>query len=315
MVRGREADHPTDIPSKGWIDIAYRLKTELAEDHIGLIAAGVAFYALLAIFPAITALMALSGLVFEPAQVTRELEAFTALIPEDAAEILLNQAVAVTGSAERGLSVAFFISLILAAYSSSKGMGSLIEGLNVAYDEKEKRGFIKLKATTIALTLFLILGLLVGLSATLALPIVLDLLPLPTWLEAFLSLARWLILGLMTIAGLAIIYRYGPSRTNAQWNWLSIGAISACVLWLLASVGFSIYVANFSSYNESFGGLAGVVILLMWLWISAFVILLGAELNAETEAQTRKDTTVGPDKPMGQRGAQKADTLGKTADA
>ncbi|WP_299793854.1 YihY/virulence factor BrkB family protein [uncultured Marivita sp.] len=314
MNRGRNAETPKEIPAKGWKDIILRVKDELASDHVGLIAAGVAFYALLAIFPAITALMALGGLVLEPAEVTAQLEALTEMIPEEAAQIILDQAVAVAGSEQVGLGIAFVIGLLLAIYSASKGMSSLMEGLNVAYDEEETRGIIKKTLWTLGLTVFLIVGLVLGLLAALAVPTAINLMALPGWLETVLSLSRWVILALMTVFGLAVLYRYGPARDNAEWQWLSSGAIAACVIWIVASVGFSIYVSNFGSYNESFGSMAGVIILLMWLWISAFIVLLGAELNAEMEAQTSADTTVGPDEPMGTRGAEKADNLGDAKD-
>jgi membrane protein len=311
MTRGRNAEAPTEIPAKGWKDIAFRVKDELASDHVGLIAAGVAFYALLAIFPAVTALMALAGLVFEPAEVTAQLETLTRMIPKEAAQIILDQAVAVAGSEDAGLGLAFVIGLALAIYSASKGMGSLIEGLNVAFDEDETRGFIKKTIVTLLLTVFLITGLIVGLLSTLAVPAMLELIALPSWMETTLSLLRWLALAVLSVFGLGVLYRYGPARDNAEWQWLTPGAVTACVIWLVASVGFSIYVSNFGSYNESFGSMAGVIILLMWLWISAFIVLLGAELNAEIEAQTSVDTTVGPDQPMGSRGAEKADNLGE----
>jgi membrane protein len=311
MTRGRNAEAPTEIPAKGWKDIAFRVKDELASDHVGLIAAGVAFYALLAIFPAVTALMALAGLVLEPAEVTAQLETLTRMIPKEAAQIILDQAVAVAGSEDAGLGLAFVIGLALAIYSASKGMGSLIEGLNVAFDEDETRGFIKKTIVTLLLTVFLIIGLIVGLLSTLAVPAMLELIALPSWMETTLSLLRWLALAVLSVFGLGVLYRYGPARDNAEWQWLTPGAVTACVIWLVASVGFSIYVSNFGSYNESFGSMAGVIILLMWLWISAFIVLLGAELNAEIEAQTSVDTTVGPDQPMGSRGAEKADNLGE----
>ncbi|MAM39889.1 MAG: ribonuclease BN [Erythrobacter sp.] len=310
MARGRHADKPTQIPAKGWKDIALRVKDELSSDHVGLIAAGVAFYALLALFPAVTALMALAGLVLEPPEVTAQLESLTAMMPKDAAQIVLDQAVAVAGSEQAGLGLAFVIGLGLALYSASKGMSSLMEGLNVAYDEDEERGLVSKTIWTLGLTLFLIVGLVLGLVAAVALPAILDFLPLPNWLKTVLALSQWVILAVLTVSGLAVVYRYGPSRENAEWRWLSPGAIAACIIWLIASVAFSIYVGNFGSYNESFGSMAGVIILLMWLWISAYIILLGAELNAEMEAQTAEDTTSGKDQPMGKRGAEKADRLG-----
>lgn len=315
MARGRDAETPTEISPLGWKDIVFRVKDQMALDHVGLIAAGVAFYALLAIFPAITALMALAGLVLEPAEVTAQLETVTKLIPEEAAQIILDQAVAVTGSEQAGLGFAFVIALLLAIYSTSKGMGSLIEGLNVAYDERETRGFIKKTLVTLMLTVFLIVGLLLGLLAALAVPAALNFFTLPNWLETIIALSRWLILAAMSVFGLAVLFRYGPARDDAEWKWLTPGAVAACSIWIVASVGFSAYVSNFGSYNESFGSMAGVIILLMWLWISAFIVLLGAELNAEMEAQTKADTTVGQDEPMGSRDAEKADKLGEAAGA
>ncbi|ATI41343.1 ribonuclease BN [Pacificitalea manganoxidans] len=314
MSRGRHAEKPQEIPKPGWKDIAMRVKDEISSDHVGLIAAGVAFYGLMALFPAITALMALAGLALEPSEITRQIESFASVMPEQAAQIVIDQAVAVAGSQEGGLGLAFVLGLGLALYSASKGMGSLMEGLNVAFDEEETRGFIKLTAVKLGLTLLLIIGLLAGLGGALALPIVLDLLPLPGWLEAVLGLARWVVLAVLTLGGLAALYRWGPSREDARWRWLTPGAIAACVLWLVGSIAFSLYVGNFGSYNETFGSMAGVIVLLMWLWLSAYIVLMGGELNSEIEAQTKVDTTTGPDEPMGQRGAEKADKLGETAD-
>lgn len=311
MARGRGAETPMEIPAPGWKDILLRVKDEIATDHVSLVAAGVAFYALLALFPAVTALMALAGLVMEPAEVTAQLEALTNLIPEEAANIILDQAVAVTGSEETGLGWAFLIGLGLALYSASKGVGSLMEGLNVAYDEDETRGFVTKLIWTLGLTLMLIGVLLLGLAATVAVPAIVAFLALPDWFETFLTYGSWVLLAALTVVALAVLYRYGPARDNAEWKWLTPGSVIACILWIVASVGFSIYVSNFGSYNESFGSMAGAIILLMWLWISAFIVLLGAEFNSEMEAQTRKDSTTGPDEPMGQRDAVKADRLGR----
>ena len=153
--------------------------------------------------------------------------------------------------------------------------------------------------------------LLLGLAATLAVPAVVAFLALPDWVETLLTYGSWVLLAALTALALAVLYRYGPARDDAEWKWLTPGSIIACILWIVASIGFSIYVSNFGSYNESFGSMAGAIILLMWLWISAFIVLLGAEFNSEMEAQTRKDSTTGPDEPMGQRDAVKADKLGR----
>ncbi|WP_108482830.1 YihY/virulence factor BrkB family protein [Oceaniglobus ichthyenteri] len=314
MARGRNAETPVGIPAIGFKDVAFRVKDEIADDRVGLLAAGVAFYGLLALFPAITALIAISGLLVEPSQIVAQMEQLSGLVPQEVLTIVTDQASEVAGSRSGGLGLAAIFGLLLALYSASKGMGSLIQGLNVAYDEEEKRGFFKLKLVTLGLTLLLILGLLIGLGATLAVPAVLAFLDMGPLVATIITAVPWIGLVFLTIFGLSALYRYGPSRDEPEWKWASAGAITGCVMWIVASAGFAFYVSNFGSYNESFGTLAGVIVLLMWFWISAFIILLGAELNAELEAQTRHDTTVGEDKPMGTREAVKADNLGEAAD-
>ncbi|UWQ49192.1 YihY/virulence factor BrkB family protein [Leisingera caerulea] len=314
MTRGRQADAPHKIPPKGWKDIALRVKDEIATDHVGLIAAGVAFYGLMALFPAITALLAIGGLMIEPSQIVDQISQLEGVVPDEVMEIVIGQATQVAGSREGGLGLAAVAGILIALYSASKGMNSLIEGMNVAYDEEERRGFFMKTFVTLVLTLFLIAGLLMGLLATLAVPSVIALIDAGPVTEILGTLLVWGVLLLTTMAGLAVLYRYGPSRDKPEFLWASPGAIAACVLWLAGSAGFAFYVGNFGSYNESFGALAGVVVLLMWLWISAFIVLLGAEINAEVEAQTAYDTTVGPAEPMGQRGAVKADKLGAAQD-
>lgn len=306
---GREAARPRDIPLGGWVMIAKRVWTEINDDHIGLIAAGVAFYGLLALFPAITAMMAIAGLMFDPTQFTGQIETVTAFVPENVAEIVLAQAIAVTGSQEGGLGLAAIFGLAVALYFASNGVASLIEGMNVAYGESETRSFVRLTVTKIVLTFVLLIGLILGLGATLILPGVLSVVALGALTELIIGLSRWAILLATTIAGILFLYRNGPDRKAARLIWLWPGAVLACLLWIAASVGFSVYVENFGSYNETFGTLAGAVVLLMWLWISAYVLLLGAEVNAEAEAQVRPDSTTGPRKPLGLRGAVKADEV------
>lgn len=314
MARGRHAETPTRIPAKGWKDIALRIKDKIAEDHVTLIAAGVAFYALLALFPAITAVIAIAGLVLDPSEIVSQLDALSGFLPADVSDIVIGQAQKVAGSESGGLGLAAIGGILIALYSASKGVGSLIEGLNVAYDEEEKRGFIKLKALTLGLTLLLIVGFILSIGLTLALPAVLGLLPLGAGAKIAVTAGSLIVMLVLALLGLAVMYRFGPSRDRPEWKWVTPGAVAACVLWIAASAGFAIYVGNFGSYNESFGSLAGIIVLLLWLWISALVVLLGGEINAEIEAQTRYDTTIGPDKPMGARGAQKADRLGEASD-
>ena len=312
MARGREATTPTEIPKAGWLDILWRVKTRIGEDRVGLLAAGVAFYALLALFPAIAALLAIGGLALDPPQIVDQMTRFAGVVPEDVLGIVRDQATAVTGASDSGLGWALVVSIGLALWSASRGMASLVQALNIVYEEREERGFFTLNIQIVFLTLMLILGFLTGITAVVILPTVLALVNFGTLGEVLIGAFRWVLLVAMTIVGFAVIYRYGPSRDNARWRWLSPGAVAACLVWIVASIGFTFYVSNFSTYNESFGTLAGVVVLIMWLWISAFVVILGAQVNAEIEAQTRRDTTVGAPEPMGERGAYKADHLGKS---
>ncbi|SFR11415.1 YihY/virulence factor BrkB family protein [Poseidonocella sedimentorum] len=307
--KGRKAARPRQIPWRGWFAILKRVQAEMVNDRLTLVAAGVAFYGLLALFPGITALMAIAGLLFDPAQVTAQIETVSSIVPDAAAEIIIGQASSVAGSDEDGLGIAAILGLGLALYSASNGVGSLIQGINLAYDERDSRGFVAGYALRFALTLFLIFGMIIGLAATVILPPILQLLSLGPAVEMVIGLLRWVALTLIAMLGLGVLYRFAPCREPANWRWLTPGAVIATVLWLAASVGFSIYVSNFASYQETFGAIAGVVILLVWLWISALLILIGAEINAESEAETRVDTTTGTPMPMGARGAVKADTL------
>lgn len=312
MTRGRHAESPAKIPATGWKDIAWRVKDQIAEDRIGLIAAGVAFYGLLALFPALSAILAIAGLVMDPQQVTSQLQQLAGVVPAQVLDIISSQTEAVAGSASGGLGLAAIAGLLIALYSASKGTESLMQGMNVAYDESEERGFVRKTAVKLGLTLFLVLGIVLGLVATVFIPAVLAIVNQSALVEALGTLIGWACLFVLSILGLGVLYSFAPSRDRPKMRWVTPGAVIACVLWLVASAGFGFYVANFGSYNESFGALAGVVVMLMWFWISAFIVLLGAEINAEAEAQTRVDSTVGRERPMGARDAEKADNLGET---
>jgi membrane protein len=311
QARGRLAERPQDIPKAGWRDILWRIKDEIADDHVSMVAASIAFYSLLAIFPAIAAMISIWGLMFDPQQITQQIQALSSALPEGAAGIITRQAETVAANSGTGVSLAAVGGILFALYSASKGMKAMIEGLNVVYDEEEKRGFIKLNLLTLALTLGLIGMMIVTLLLITVLPALLGNLGLGDLVRIGLNYARWPLLLVVALVGLAVLYRYAPSRDEPQWQWVSPGALVATVLWLLGSIAFSIYVSNFSSYNETYGSLGAVVILLMWFWLSAFIVLLGAELNSEIERQTMRDTTTGLAQPMGQRGAYAADTVGE----
>ncbi len=308
--RGREAERPSEIPKAGWRDIALRLNTEMGRDYVALAAAGVAFYFLLAIVPALTAMISIYGLVADPQTVTQQIDSLSGMIPPAASQIIHDQMTSITQASGTGLGLGAAMSILFALWSTSAGVKALIKGMNLAYGEEEKRGFIRLYLVTFALTigaiLFLILtAVLLGIVPAIAST-------LPNTLEAFVKLLRWPLLLVMVMIGLAVIYRFAPSRSQPQWAWVSVGAVLAAIAWLVGSALFSLYVSNFADYNETYGSLGAIVILMMWFWITAFVIILGAALNAEMEHQTRKDTTAGDrPRPMGQRQARKADTLGR----
>jgi membrane protein len=308
--RGRQAERPSQIPKPGWREILLRTKREISDDHVSLIAAAVAFYGLLALFPAIAALISIWALLFDPQQIEQQIEALSAFLPPDAAAIIEEQARKVAADAG-GLSLAAAGGILLALYSASKGMKALMEGLNIIYDEEEERGFFKLNLTAFGLTLLLIVAMIVALGGIIIVPILLDFLGLGPVAETLIGLLRWPLLFAVALFVLAIIYRYAPSRAPARWRWVSWGAAVATIIWILGSIAFSIYVQNFGSYNETYGSIGAVVILLMWFWLSAFTVLLGAELNAEMEHQTERDSTTGPAQPRGRRGAYVADHVGE----
>ncbi|WP_299694500.1 YihY/virulence factor BrkB family protein [uncultured Tateyamaria sp.] len=308
MAPGRQAAHPTAIPLKGWWHVLQRVYQRQDASHIGLLAAGVAFYGLLSLFPGIAATVAIAGLLVDPSLITTHAETLADILPESARDIVIGQIREVATADSTSLSLAAAFALALALYSASKAVASLINGFNVVYEEKESRGFVRLTLLKLVLTLGLIIGGLLAVLIVAALPAV------AAWFGAALltdiiMLARWPVVLLIAGAGIAILYRYGPDRRSAKWRWLTPGAGVACVLWVAGSFGFSMYVESFGTYNETFGTLGGVTVLLTWLWLSAFIVLLGGLLDAELEAQTSRDSTVGPDRPMGNRGAVKADTL------
>ena len=312
MARGREAESPTEIGRRGWWDILKRVTREVSRDHVMLVAAGVAFYGLLAIFPGIAALMAIAGIVLDPQTVVDQLAQLEAVLPAEAAEIILGQAEDVAGSQSGRLGFTAALGLLITFWSASAGVSALMEGINLAYDEEDQRGFVRRTLVRLMLTLGLILTLIAIVAIAVVLPAALQFLTaLGPVMQTLIAVLRWAAIFLIVVAMLAALYRFAPNRDDAQWRWTTPGALVATALWVVGSVAFAIYVRNFASYQETFGALAGVVILLIWLWLSAIIILLGAEFDSEMEAQTRRDTTVGEPQPMGRRGAVKADNLGE----
>lgn len=308
--RGRAAESPRSIPWAGWKDVLRRVKDEVRADHLSIIAAGVAFYALLSIVPALAAIISIYALVADPATVQEQIATLSGIMPSSARDFLDDQLTRLSAQSGGALGLGVLLGVAISIWSANKGTKALIESMNIAYDEEEGRGFAKKNGISLLLTFGAILGAILALTFVVGAPALLGNLGLPEWGQWTVSILRWPILfGLMLVA-LGVVYRLGPDRDAPRWRWVSPGALLATTLWVVGSLAFSIYVENFGSYNETYGSIAAVVILLLWFFLTSFVVLLGAELNAETEHQTREDSTVGPPEPMGRRGAHAADTLG-----
>jgi membrane protein len=310
--RGREADHPGEIPPRGWKDILWRAWGEVSEQNIFLIAGGVTYAVLLALFPGLAALVSLYGLVFDTGRIERQVAALSGVLPAQTQDLLSQQLHALVQTSNGALGFAAITALLLALWSASRGMSGMITAINIAYEEKESRGFFKLNLMAIGLTLGLLAGGIVAISLVAILPAAVQLLAIGPAAKWLLLLAQWPLLIVLVMLGLAVLYRFGPDRDKPQWRWVSPGAATATLLWIVASVGFTVYVANFNSYDKTYGSLGGVVILLTWLYLSALMVLLGAVINAQSEKQTRKDSTEGPPRAMGRRDARAADTLGES---
>ncbi len=309
--RGRGATTPVDIPPKGWRDILLRVWAGLGHDNVSIIAAGVAFYGMLAIFPAITSFVSIYGLLADPSDVQAQFTSLKGVMPEEAWSLLNDQLTAVASSSGRGLGLGALIGLIIALWSAGAGIRAMMTALNIAYREDEKRNFFRFYGTALLFTLGIVVVGLFSLGVIVVVPIVLNLIKLSALAEALFNVLPWLVLGFVITIALGALYRYGASRNSPKTRWVSPGAMLATGLWLASSLLFSFYVANFANYNQTYGSLGAVVILLMWFWISAYIVLLGAELNAEMEHQTAEDTTQGKPKPMGDRGAYVADHVGE----
>jgi membrane protein len=308
--RGREATRPWQIPWRGWNDILWRTYQGVNDNRLLAVAAGVAFYSLLALFPATAAFVSLYGLFADSTAVNNQLSMASGILPGGALDIIRDQVNRVVANNSAKLGFGFIVGLMAALWSANAGMKAMIDALNVVYDEKEKRNIVKLNLMSLAFTLAGIASLVLALAAVVAAPLVLNYIGLSRLTDSVFRLARWPILLGLSIAGLALIYRYAPSRREPRWQWISVGSIFAAALWLLASVLFSWYVSSFGNFNATYGSLGAAIGMMTWMWISAVIILLGAQINAEIEHQTAKDSTVGGDKPLGARGAVMADTVG-----
>jgi membrane protein len=309
--RGRSARSPLTIPARGWKDIFWRTYIQIGDDRLLAVAAGAVFYMLLALFPAITALVSLYGLLADPATINDHLLLLQGVMPEAAMGIVKEQVTRLAQTSNGALGLGFFLGLALALWSANAGMKAIIDALNVVYDEREKRGFVKLTLVALSFTLGGIAFIIVALAAVVIFPLVLAWIGFESRSAELVAILRWPALFVIVVLALGVLYRYGPSRTPTRWQWLGIGSVLAALAWLAISILFSWYLANFGHYDATYGSLGAAIGLMMWLWLSVIVILIGAELNAEIEHQTARDTTIGQEKPLGMRGAVMADTLGE----
>ncbi|MES2847207.1 MAG: YihY/virulence factor BrkB family protein [Pseudomonadota bacterium] len=314
ISRGREAETPSEIPARGLKDVLWRVWISLTQDHVMLIAGGVTFYLLLALFPALVAFMSIYGIFFDPATAVDQAQSLRGLIPPAAVDLIAEQLARLTSKKSDTLTLGLIVSLVVAFWSANGGVKAMIEGLNFAYNEREKRSFLRLNVIAFAFTLGAMALILVLFVALAIMPAMLALLSLSP-LEIFvMKLLRWPLLVVVLGVALTMLYRYGPSRRSPLWRWVTWGSAFATISWLVMSIVFTVYLDRVANFDATYGALAAPIGFLLWVWLSIIVIILGAEINGELEHQTVMDTTIGPDRPMGKRGAVMADTLGAPSD-
>jgi membrane protein len=311
--RGRRAGQPQEIPPSGWWDITWRVVKRLGSDNITLVSGGVALYALLSVFPALAAAVSIYGLFATPADVIKHMSVFAGVLPPGVWQIFNTQLQDLASHEQRTLSIGAAIGVVIALWSARSAMSAFMSATNIAYGEREKRNFFVQVLVSLLLTAAGVVGFLVMLLLGIAIPVALKIMGTAAWVQWLVDLLQWALLWLFAVIGLAFVYRYAPAREPARWAWVSWGSAIAASMWLGASALFAIYVRTFANYGKTYGALGGMIALLMWFYLSSLLVVLGAEINAEMERQTQKDTTEGPPAPMGERGAYAADTLGPSA--
>jgi membrane protein len=312
--RGRRALAPWQIPRAGWKDILWRTYAGVGEDRLLAIAAGVVFYSLLALFPAITAGVSIYALFANAGTIAGHISDLALLLPGGALDIVSEQVHRIVERGAEELTLGFVVGLGVAIWSANAGMKAIFDALNVIYDEDEHRGFIKLNLISLLFTTVSIAFVLVMVASAVVAPIAFKYVGLASNAGVIVAYGRWPALFVIGVLALAVLFRFGPSRQFAQWRWLSVGSIFAAAAWIVMSIAFSWYVANFGTYNATYGSLGAAIGMMMWMWLSIIVVLVGAELNSEIEHQTARDSTTGAPLPLGLRGATMADTVGEAQD-
>lgn len=312
--RGREAEKPGEIPAKGWKDTLLRVKKEISDDKVSMLAASMSYYALLACVPALTSMVLLYAWFSDPAEISQHISGISRFLPAEATQIIHDQLSSLATKAPTTLGLSAIGTLLFSLWSASKGSTSVIEAMNIIYDEKECRGFFKRTLMALGFTLLGTVLSIVAVFVVVAMPVITSIFNFVPMFEILSQAAGWVVLLLIFSFYLSCVYRFGPCRQKAKWKWVSRGSLFASVLWAITSALFAWYASNFGNFNKTYGSLGAVVVLMTWFWISSFIILIGGEINSELEHQTKKDTTTGPAKPLGARGAYMADTVGPSAE-
>ena len=308
--RGRLAYTPLQIPWLGWQDIVVRTYHKTQNAHLLAVAAGVTFYSLVALFPALAAGVSSYALFSDVATVGRHLTVAADIIPTGALDLLSEEIRRLAAKSEGRLTLGFVVGLLVALWSANAGMKAIFEALNIIYEEEEKHGIIRRNLISLVFTVCAIAGVGLALALVVVLPLLLAAFGLTASDIPAIGHLRWPVMFPAIVLALSVLYRYGPSRRRPKWRWVGVGSVLAALAWLAVSSLFSWYLGNFANYNATYGALGAVVGLMMWMWLSTIVLLVGAALNSEIEHQTARDTTVGPEKPLGARGAVMADTVG-----
>lgn len=302
-----DARRPSNLSKGGWWRALRRVMTQADRQNLGLISAGVAFYAMLSIFPALAALIAIWGIAADPQDIANQLGMAQQILPQGAYDIFEGQIESLIGSSGSALQLTTLLSILLAVWTARNGVAALMRGLNTVNRESHRENPVKRYIVAIALTVLLIGVAIIAFAAVILVPILLSLLRLPFGIEALISALKWGIVFAIVLFSIGLLYRHGPNRRGARASWLTPGAVFALLTWASGSIAFSLYLRNFGSLNEVYGSIGAVIALLLWFYLSAYVVLLGALLNAEIELETRHDTTTGAPRPAGQRQAFVAD--------
>ncbi|MCB1229936.1 MAG: YihY/virulence factor BrkB family protein [Verrucomicrobiae bacterium] len=305
---GRNASSPSEIPRSGWLDVAVRLWRSIKTHELSLISAGVAYFAFTGFFPALAALVSIYGLVSDPIEIETSLDFAESAMPHEVKELIQREMIRFTDNRVAG--PAAIIASLIAIWGGAKSMVAFMKGLNIVYGETENRGIIRTRLVALGLTAGAILftAILIGLLAVV--PPVLKNFVDESWVKSGINLLRWPLLFVVITFALSVLYRFGPNRADARWQWISAGACLGAVLILILSLSFSLFLSRVADYSKTYGSLGAVIALLLWFYFTATSVLIGGGLNAQLELQTRKDSTTGPPQPMGDRGAFVADNLG-----